>query len=96
MGRGWPAPPRFTPAKATASVSIIDETTRLLRHRSPLALRTLTYSCLQHAFDYRLRVASGSDAMLPSAAAFDRAIGRAAAVYTGSDVFADPLLAGGE
>ena len=80
-------------AKAAGAVSRIDEVTRLLRFRSPATLHTLTYYCLQHQFDYRLRTCSGSDSIMPSAAEFDRALDRALAVYSPGDLFTDPMLA---
>ena len=69
-------------AKAAGAVSRIDEVTRLLRFKSPAALHALTYYCLQHQFDYRLRTCWGSDLITPSTAKFDRALDRAVAVYS--------------
>ena len=78
--------------KVSGSVGRVDETVRLLRLRSPCALHALTYSSLQHLWDYRLRCCSGSDAILPATASFDRAIDRAMRAYVPSAVRSDPLL----
>ena len=81
----------FYAHKVDGSVGRVDETVRLLRHRSPCALHALTYSSLQHLWDYRMRCASGSDAILPATASFDRAIDRALAVYVPAAAFDDLL-----
>ena len=75
--------------KVSGSVGRVDETVRLLRLRSPCALHALTYSSLQHLWDYRLRCCSGSDAILPATASFDRAIDRAMRAYVPSAVRSD-------
>jgi len=78
--------------KVSGSVSRVVETVRLLQLRSPCALHALTYASLQHLWDYRLRCCSGSDAILPATARFDRAIDSAMAAYVPSAVRSDPLL----
>ena len=58
----------------------------MLRHRDSCALHSVVYTCLSSVWDYRLRTASGSDAVLPTTAELDRVLERAMRVYVGGDV----------
>ena len=68
--------------KVATAVSRVDETITRLHQRSPCALHSLTYYCLQPLLDYRMSMCSSSAIAAAGAASFDAALIRAVHRHT--------------